>query len=64
MLVRGNMSCLLGISIPLMWRGACDDPATRKTGELDAALFVVRWRRMLRTRKPSRVPRSPSATCL
>ncbi|URE32094.1 mitochondrial inner membrane protein OXA1-like [Musa troglodytarum] len=51
MLVCRNMSALLGISMPLMWRGACDDPATRKTGELDAALFVVRWRRILWTRK-------------
>ncbi|URE32096.1 mitochondrial inner membrane protein OXA1-like [Musa troglodytarum] len=26
MLVCRNMSALLGISMPLMWRGACDDP--------------------------------------
>ncbi|CAL9113500.1 unnamed protein product [Musa hybrid cultivar] len=63
MFVCGNTSAFLGISFPLMRRGACDDPA-KKSRELDAALSVVRWRRILWTRERSRLPRSPSATCL
>ncbi|CAL9038075.1 unnamed protein product, partial [Musa banksii] len=46
MFVCGNTSAFLGISFPLMLRGACDDLA-KKSRELDAALSVVRWQRIL-----------------